>query len=126
MSYEQYISSNSARADLEAKKEFLKDLLLAYKAKNQGESINIFQYLHMMQKIRTWVVTVPSGYGPFSGTVYTVDLCDCFPTADLEGMAKALDWGRANIDDMTQPDHWLSEDRLNWLLGEIKSWLGWP
>lgn len=126
MGYEQYIADSGAVSDLEAKKKFLRDLLLAYKAKNQGDSINIFQYLHMMQKIRSWVVTIPSGYGPYTGSVYTIDLCDCFPTADIEGMAKALDWGRANIDDMTGADHWLSTERHAWLLGEIKAWLGWP
>lgn len=126
MSYEQYIADPGALADLEAKKDFLKSLLLAYKAKNIGEAITVFQYFHMMEKVRSWVVTIPHAVPTFGDRTYTMNLMDCFPTADIEAMAKALDWGRANVDDMTDPEHWLSTERLEWLLGELKLWLGWP
>jgi hypothetical protein len=124
MSYLDYLSDPKAYADLAERKMFLNKLMLAMKAKNIGEGVNIFQYLNMMQKIKNWAVTIPNGY-PYAGTVYTINLLDCCFTGDIESLAKALDWGRSNCDDMSQSYHFLSEARLDWILSELKAYLGW-
>lgn len=124
MSYLDYISTPGIIADLKAKKSFLENLLIAVKQKNIQEGINIFQYLYLLEKTKNWVVTIPNGY-PYAGTSYTINLMSTFYTGDIEMLAKTLDWGRSNCDDMSQSIHWLNEERLNWILNEIKAYLGW-
>jgi hypothetical protein len=45
-------------------------------------------------------------------------------SGDMATACLALMYGAP--DDMSEPYHWLNEERLNWLINNLKGFLGWP
>jgi len=130
MGHKDLISDPGILSDLNGKRSFIDGLLMAFKRKNQNESIGPIQYFHLQQRLSAWVVTVPMGIGSINpawavhaGQTFTFNLMNSYPTGDIEAACYALMWGTP--DDMTQPEHFLSAERLTWLVDEIKTELGW-
>lgn len=122
MDYLEFLSNPQHRADNEAKKKFASDLLLAFKIKNISEGINVVQSTAIHEKIKNLQVSYPPQlHGGWSGTV---DLINLGASGDVETCCMALQF--AQVDDMTQPHHWFSNERRNWLVSQMKVWLGWP
>jgi hypothetical protein len=45
-------------------------------------------------------------------------------SGDIETACLTLMSGQP--DDMTQPYHWMNQERINFLVTEMKAFLGWP
>lgn len=97
-----------------------KELLLKFKLKNIQEGIQWYQATWLHSRIRNWKVTLPPALG--SAVVY-VDLFNALSSGDIETTCLCLIYGEA--DPMDNPLHWVTSDRKNWLITEMKTWLGW-
>jgi hypothetical protein len=102
---------------IKIKKEFADDLIERLKKKNISENINAMQGLWMHQKIRALPVTL-------YGITFTVDLMNMVVSGDIELACISLQ--NTTPDDMSLPYHWLSADRISWIVTELKKFLGWP
>lgn len=127
MNYAEYLSNSSYVADLGARRDFGSKLMLAFKQKNLSEGIQWYQAMHLHGRIRNWQVNMPSALLTALGGVpdpgVSVDLVNIIVAGDMETASLALTYGVA--DDMTSPFHWASQERLDWLNSQIKTWLGW-
>lgn len=121
LSYGEYLSNPQYEADNLSRQRFGQQLLLAFKQKNMSEGINGYQALHLHSRIREWVTTLPPAYG---SVIIKVDLMNMMLSGDIETSCLAIMLGTP--DDMSSPIHWCSPDRMNWLVGQMKKWLGWP
>jgi len=102
---------------IEDKIKFAQDLMGQLKFKNLNEGINAVQGFWMHQKVRAMPVT-------FYGMTFTIDLMNLVVSGDIELACLAL--MNTTPDAMNMPFHWLSQDRINWIVGKLKSYLGWP
>jgi hypothetical protein len=121
LTYDQYLSNSSYKAENQAKRDFGADLMLAFKIKNISEGIQWYQAVHMHARFRSWDVYLPEALG---GTVETVDLLNMILAGDIETACLSAIYGVP--DDMSSPVHWISEDRMQWAIAQMKAWLGWP
>lgn len=101
---------------IKVRKQFCEDLLERFKKKNILDGINAMQGMWMHHMMRSYPVT-------FGGVNYTVDILNMAVSGDVEIACLALIYGAT--DDMSQPYHWISSERKAWLIGELKSFLGW-
>lgn len=123
------------RVELQKRREFGADLLIRFKEKNISEGIAWMQAIHLHSRIRQWKVTFPTavqfpspGYAAvaaaFQGRSCFVDLSNMMvDSGDIETTCLALMFGED--DDMSLPEHWVTSTRRNWLINEMKTWLGW-
>jgi hypothetical protein len=103
------------------RKEYADELIEKLKKKNIAEGINLLQAFHVQQKIRAMVVNFPPQLG---GLTFTIDLMNLVVSGDLEVACIALQYTAP--DPMTAPYHWMNQDRINWIVAELKKFLGWP
>lgn len=101
---------------VKARKEYCEDLLERFKKKNILDGINAAQGMWMHHLMRAYPVT-------FGGVSYTVDLLNMAVSGDVEIACLSLIYGAT--DDMSQTYHWISAERKDWLIGELKAYLGW-
>lgn len=104
------------KADLESNIDFAKDLMSEFKQANKDAGINGLQAMWMHHRVRAWAFT-------FYGVPVVVDIPNMVISGDLETACLALMNG--TCDDMSQPYHWMSVDRRDWLVNNLKSFLGW-
>lgn len=126
MNWEEYVSNSSYKADLNARREFGSNLMLAFKQKNISEGIQWYQALWLHHRMRNWQVNMPSALLTALGVSdpgMTVDLVNIIVAGDIETASLALTYGIA--DDMTSPFHWGSAERIGWMNDQMKRWLGW-
>lgn len=127
MNWEQYLSNGAYVADLDARRSFGSKLMLAFKQKNVSEGIQWYQAIHLHGRIRNWRVNMPqallAAMGGLPDPGISVDLVNIIVAGDIETASLALTYGEA--DDMTSPFHWASQDRIDWLNTQMKTWLGW-
>ena len=98
------------------RKKFADELLERFKAKNIKEGINAHQGLWMHHILRAYPVS-------FGGNDRVIDIMNLTISGDLEIACLSLIYGYT--DDMSQPFHWMGGDRKQWLINELKSFLGW-
>jgi hypothetical protein len=120
MNWEEYISNPQYLADNVARKEFGERLMLAFKQKNISEGIQWYQAIQLHHRMRDWKVTYPPQLGSIEKRV---DIVNMVYSGDIETTCLALQFGEA--DTMTSPEHWITQDRINWMVSQMKSWLGW-
>lgn len=134
MNWEDYLSNASYKADNEARQDFGELLMLAFKQKNISEGMNWTQAIHLHARVKDWIVTYPTpaefphpSYAALGaiigGQTKTVDVFNMIKGGDIETACFSLMFG-AN-DDMTSPVHWVNEERRQWLISQMKVWLGW-
>lgn len=99
------------------RKEFADDLMERFKQRNIADGINAAQGLWMHHRIRALDITV-------SSIPMTVDLANFIISGDVELACISLQY--AQPDDMSLPYHWMSQARVDWLVTELKKYLGWP
>ena len=104
------------RADNLSNRKFAQDLLIEFKQRNISEGMNGSQALWLHHRSREWEVN-------FNGYQFKVDLMNMAQSGDLETCYIALTYG--TLDDMSQPYHWFTETRVNFLRNEIAKYLGW-
>lgn len=96
------------------------DLLLKFKQKNITDGIQWYQAVWLHSRIRNWQVTLPEALG---SQVIFVDLYNMLAAGDIETTCLSVMYGQA--DDMTNPVHWVTEERKQWLIDQMKGFLGW-
>jgi hypothetical protein len=116
----EYLSNQQYAADNQALRSFAQNLMLALKVKNQSEGIGILQALHTHNRLKSWDVALPVEMGGFT---FNVDVMNLVVAGDIETATIALMYGTP--DDMTQPYHWLNAERIEWIVTQLKAWLGW-
>lgn len=117
---EDYLSNAGYRADNEARRKFGQDLMLAFKQKNISEGIQWYQAIHMHSRFRSWDVNMPAQLG---GGVETVDLLNMILSGDIETACLSAQFGVP--DAMNSPLHWVSPERMEWAINQMKEYLGW-
>ena len=95
---------------------FCTELLLRFKQKNILENINAQQAIWLHHRIRNLEVNFP-GMPATNQDIINIAL-----SGDIEAGLLMLQYCVA--DDMSESYHWLSQDRVNWLISEIQSFLG--
>lgn len=109
-------ASESLKITIVQRKSYAEDLIERFKFKNVSEGINALQAMYMHHKMRALSVT-------FYSVPMTLDLMNMVVSGDIE--VACLSLMSCTPDDMSQPFHWLNEDRINWLVTDMKSYLGW-
>lgn len=110
--------TDAQKGDYVSGVEFARNLFMHFKQKNKDEGISGAQALWMHSRVRALEVSFP-------GMPTTIqDIINMGASGDLETACLCLMF--CQPDDMTQPHHWLSQGRINWLVGEMKKHLGWP
>ena len=128
--YQTYIDGVNAQE--QADKEMLdqnqrkidagKLIMLKFKEMNISDGINPVQAIWLHSKTRKLQIQIPvEAFGIAMGT--EIDILNMALAGDLEAGCIALQFAVA--DDMSQPYHWLNQERINWLVNELKSYLGW-
>jgi hypothetical protein len=103
-------------ASVAERKVFCENLMDRLKIINVSQGINIGQALWFHHRARALSVS-------YNGENYTIDLLNLVISGDVETACIVL--MNAIPDDMTESYHWLSQERINWIVGEIKTYLGW-
>jgi len=98
------------------RKEYAEDLLERFKKKNLSEGINAIQGMWMHSRMRAVSFT-------FYGLPVVIDILNMAVSGDVELACLAL--MNTAPDDGSQPFHWLTQARINWLVADMKSFLGW-
>lgn len=96
--------------------DFSTDLIERFKKRNIKDGINALQGLWMHHRMRALDVK-------FMGMDYVIDVMNLVISGDVELATLALIY--STDDDMTQPYHWMSRERKEWLITELKNYLGW-
>jgi hypothetical protein len=113
MSYEVL---DSDLVEFEFRQIFAKKMMLKFKHKNIAEGINAIQSLWLHERTRKWQCEI-------MGVTLTVDIINMAVSGDIETACLALIYGQP--DDMTHPKHWFTQERMNFLINEMKEYLGW-
>lgn len=101
---------------IKRRKEFCEDLIERLKKKNIQEGINVMQAMWMHHRMRALDVN-------YMGVPMTVDILNMVISGDVEVATLSLQ--NSVADDMSQPYHWLGQERIDWIILELKKFLGW-
>ena len=112
-----YPMTDKQIGDYNSNVQFARDLFRQFKQKNKDEGINGLQALWLHHRMRAWNVT-------FMGVPFVEDVINMGASGDIETACLSLLYGTP--DDMSLPYHWLNQERINWLVAEMKAHLGWP
>jgi hypothetical protein len=134
LNWEQYLSNQGYKADNSARQEFGENLMLAFKQKNISEGMQWFQAIHLHARVKDLIVTYPTpaqfphpSYAEvgaiIGGQTKNVDAFNMIKGGDIETAYFSLLF--AQNDPMTSPEHWITEERRQWLLEQMRVWLGW-
>lgn len=113
---EQEQTESYLKHSIKARKEFADELLERFKKRNILDGINAAQGIWMHHTLRAYPVT-------YAGESRVIDIMNLTISGDLEIACLCLMYGYT--DDMSQSYHWMSGDRKQWLINELKTFLGW-
>jgi hypothetical protein len=111
-----YVAAQQLANAVSDRKAFCANLLAQFKQQNIAAGINAIQGLWMHQRMAAVSVTI-------SGVSFTIDLINLADSGDVELGTIVLQ--AMTPDDMSQPYHWLNATRINWLVAQLKTYLGW-
>ena len=104
---------------VEENKAFANNMLERMKKKNILEGLNsIEQAVWLHYRLRKTEFTLSDE------NIITIDVMNLVVSGDIETAEVVL--GQMVADDMSQPYHWLNQERIDWIRGEIRTYLGWP
>ena len=119
---------NLAKDD--ASRAFASRVIAEMKINNRESNINLAQALWVHHRLRAITFTVLQAHAdafpplaPLVGTTMTIDLMNLVISGDIETAYAALLC--MSPDDMTQSYHFLSTERIGWLMNELGVYLGW-
>lgn len=98
------------------RKEYSEKLLDRFKSRNLSDGINALQALWLHHRVRALSINV-------AGLPMIIDLLNMAISGDVEMACITLQY--TTPDDMSMPYHWLNQERLNFLINDMKSFLGW-
>lgn len=101
---------------IEQRRHYAEDLIQRFKYKNITEGINALQAMYMHHKMRALPVS-------FYSVPMTLDILNMVVSGDIE--VACLSLMNCTADDGSMPFHWLNQERVNWLVADMKSYLGW-
>lgn len=102
-------------SDISSDKEFLEDLYLAMNQKYLAEGIQSLQALWVLHRFSAWNIT-------YAGVPFVLDLYNIIFMGNVSLLYSAINL--AVPDDMTQPQHWLSANRLASIKESLAQYLG--
>jgi hypothetical protein len=111
------VQANAISMSISVRKAYCDDLMDRFKKQNILAGINGSQGLWMHHRLRAMAVTA-------FGVDYVIDIVNMIVSGDVELGCIALQYSVP--DDMSQSYHWLSATRINWLIADLKNFLGWP
>lgn len=103
--------------DLINRETFCRKIMVYFKMQNLLAGLNASQGLYVHSRLRRIVFTYSDG------VVYNIDLLNLVVSGDLELAYIVLSY--MTPDDGSQPYHWLTSDKINYLRTEIAKYLGW-
>jgi hypothetical protein len=106
---------------IEENNRYAKDLMKRMKALNLGNNMNIGQALWMHHRLRALDIDLTPLGMPMT---LTLDILNLVVSGDIETGCVALQI--TEPDDMSMPYHCISRDFINWIVADMKSYLGWP
>lgn len=101
---------------IKQRRDYCDSLIERFKKKNMSDGINALQALWMHHRLRELSIV-------FYGVIMKIDLMNMVVSGDVEIGCIALQL--CPPDDMTMPFHWLSRERIDWLIYDMKLFLGW-
>lgn len=101
---------------IKERKEYADGLIERFKARNISQGINALQGMWMHHRMRANEIT-------FMGVPFTIDVLNLVISGDIEIACLVL--LNTTPDDDSLPYHWLTSDRVNWLIADMKGYLGW-
>jgi hypothetical protein len=107
----------SLMKNIKQRKEYADDLLERFKAKNISEGINALQAMKLHEKMAEL-------HYVFMGQSMKADILNMAVSGDIETAILAL-MNTTDLDDGSAPYHWLNEARRDWLVADMKAYLGW-
>lgn len=110
------VQASYVRYSIKERKAYADDLIERLKARNISQGINALQGMWMHHRMRANEIT-------FMGLPVTIDLMNLVISGDIEIACLTLMY--TTPDDMTMPYHWWNADRINWLIADMKAYLGW-
>lgn len=110
------IASSYLSNTIQERKKYAEDLLERFKKKNINEGINALQGMWMHNRMRAASIT-------FYGVPFTIDVMNLAVSGDIE--IACLTLMNVTPDDDSMPYHWLNTNRVNWLVTDMKQYLGW-
>jgi len=105
------------RTTVKQRKEWADDLMERFKVRNMKQGINLLQALWLQHRMRALNVTV-------GGVPFVIDMLNLVVSGDVETACVCLQY--MTLDDMTMPYHFIDDNCRNFLVTEMKTYLGWP
>ena len=99
------------------RKKYCEELMERFKRQNMNSGITASQGFWLHTRLRKHVFT-------YSGVEYTLDVMNLIISGDVELGCIALMYFPP--DDMTQSYHFFTQERIDWLVADLKQYLGWP
>lgn len=100
-------------------KEFADGMMQRMKEKNLLEGLSSIDQAawvhHRLRKV---------DYVLDAGPTVQIDVLNLVVSGDVETAESVL--GQMAPDDMSQPYHWWTQSRIDWVRNEIRTYLGWP
>ena len=111
------IMDRALNASIKDRKEWADGMLERFKKRNILLGINGAQALWLHHRMRALEIN-------FMGIPMTQDILNMAVSGDIETACLSLLY--STLDDGSMPYHWYNEATRNWLVSEMKSYLGWP
>lgn len=113
---EQEILDSRLRYSIKDRKIWAEDMMERFKKRNIESGINALQSLWLHHRMRALEIN-------FSGVPMTLDILNMAVSGDIETACIALMY--SSVDSGFETQHWYVEDTKNWLVNEMKQYLGW-
>lgn len=113
---EQQIIDSRLQQSVEQRITWAKEMLQRFKKRNIGLGINGIQALWLHHRMRSLEIT-------FSGVPMVQDIINMAASGDVETACLAIMYSVP--DDGSQAYHWYNQETKDWLVNEMKAFLGW-
>ena len=105
----------STQPDQESALIFTTKLLKDWMRKNTIEGMSIQQSVWVFSRFEEFTVVI-------NGQTRKVDIFKMFSSGAIPTLFYCL--LKVQPDPMTEPYHWVTQERINWVLNELETWLG--
>lgn len=107
---------------IKERKQYAEDMLERFKKRNLLLGIDIFKSEWLHHRMRALECNIPH---PLGETIpMSLDIMNLAVSGDVEVAAHYLQY--ATLDDMTKPWHFFDAATRDWLVNDMKQFLGWP
>lgn len=110
------IANKALSTTIKQRKEWADNMLERFKVRNIEIGINGMQALWLHHRMRSLDIN-------FQGIPMTVDILNMVVSGDVETALLAIMY--STPDDGSQPSHFYDQSAKDWLINEMKEYLGW-